>query len=107
MVKNASNEVETLTLKYDIIDLELRCGEFRNGTSVENWATGHVGRSCTPLFLLLNNDEESVGGERFALDFLCVAFFGWRPSKRTSQTLHVRVPLELGSARVAPLLYSH
>ena len=38
-------EVETLTLKYDIIDLELRGGEFRNGTSVKNWARDNIGGS--------------------------------------------------------------
>ena len=38
-------EVETLRLKYDIIDLELRGGKLRNGTSVKNWARDHVGGS--------------------------------------------------------------
>ena len=46
-------EVETLTLKYDIIDLELRGGELRNGTSVKNWARDHVGGPPMLLVLLL------------------------------------------------------
>ena len=46
-------EVETLTLKYDIIDLELRGGELRNGTSVKNWARDHVGGSPMRSVLLL------------------------------------------------------
>ena len=46
-------EVETLTLKYDIIDLELRGGELRNGTCVKNWARDHVGGSPMRSVLLL------------------------------------------------------
>ena len=46
-------EVETLTLKYDIIDLELRGGEFRNGNTVKNGASDHVGGSPMLSFLLL------------------------------------------------------
>ena len=46
-------EVETLTLKYDIIDLELRGGEFRNGTSVKNWARDNIGGSPMRSVLLL------------------------------------------------------
>ena len=46
-------EVETLTLKYDIIDLELRGSELRNGTSVKNWARDYVGGSPMRSVLLL------------------------------------------------------
>ena len=46
-------EIETLTLKYDTIDLELRGGEFRNGISVKNWARDHVGGSPTRSALLI------------------------------------------------------
>ena len=54
-------EVETLTLKYDTIDLELRGGEFRNGNTVKNGASDHVGGSPTLSFLLLlQGDGEGV-----------------------------------------------
>ena len=87
MVKNASNEVETLTLKYDIIDLELRCGEFKNGTGVKIGLWTMLGGLYTPYFCC---SKATVGRRAVivgALDFLCVAFFGWRPSKRTSHEL--------------------
>ena len=54
-------EVETLTLKYDIIDLELRGSELRNGTSVKNWARDYVGGSPMRSVLLLIRDSGGVG----------------------------------------------
>ena len=46
-------EVETLTLKYDTIDLESRSGEFINGTSVKKWTRDHLGGSPMRSVLLL------------------------------------------------------
>ena len=81
MVKNASNEVETLMLKYDIIDLELRCGEFKNGTSVKIGLWTMLGGLYTPYFCC---SKATVGRRAVivgALDFFVWRFWGGDPQK--------------------------
>ena len=46
-------EYKTLPSKYDMNELEFLRDEFRNGTTVKNGASEHIGGSPTRLFLLL------------------------------------------------------
>ena len=65
-------EVETLTLKYDTIDLELRSGEFINGTSVKKWTRDHVGGSpMRSVLLLLLRDAGGVAEGKCSKSEIC------------------------------------
>ena len=46
-------EDKTLPSKYDMNELEFLRDEFRNGTTVKNGASEHIGGSLTQLFLLV------------------------------------------------------